>query len=132
MQILGALLGLFLGPRGCLALLAFVAAEFFVSVRFGGSAAAWAALAMAVMAFRPIGMRSSRAGMMRVLQIMVVIAGAKFTLNAYVALMLGSLLDVGAWLSAAMSIGCYFGFRWLGRLIVRTDDEATTAAERRS
>ncbi|MGI4880733.1 MAG: hypothetical protein ACRYG4_24985 [Janthinobacterium lividum] len=131
MQILGALLGLFLGPRGCLALLAFLAAELFVAVRFGGSAAAWATLAMVVLVFLPIGMRSSRAGMMRVFQIMVVIAGAKFALAAYTGLTLGrSLLDAGAWLSVAMAVGCYFGFRWLGRLIVRTDAEATTAAKR--
>jgi hypothetical protein len=40
MQIFGAMLGLFLGPRGCIGLLVFVAVEIFVGVRIGGDALA--------------------------------------------------------------------------------------------
>ncbi|UAJ11055.1 hypothetical protein [Polymorphobacter megasporae] len=131
MQILGALLGLFLGPRGCLALLAFIAVEIFVGVRFGGNAPGWAALAMLILMFLPIGMRNGRAGMMRVLQVMVAVLGVKFALAAYIGLTLGrGLLDGGAWLSVAMAVGCYFGFRWLGRRIARIDEAAAMAMER--
>lgn len=128
MQIFGAMLGLFLGPRGCIGLLVFLAVEIFVGVRIGGYAPAWAALTMIVLAFLPIGMRNGRAGMMRVIQLMLAVIGGSSALSAFVQLTLGRLTDGRAWLEASVAVGCYFGFRWLGRLIDRSDDAAAAAA----
>ena len=128
-QIFGGLLGLFLGPRGCFGLLFFLAVEIFVGVRFGGHAAVWAALAMLILAFLPIGMRNGRAGMMRVFQALLAFAGAVFALGAFVELTFGRTMDGRSWMTALAAIGCYFGFRWVGRMIERTET-AAPATER--
>lgn len=129
MQILGGVLGYFLGPRGCLALIIFLAVEIFVGVRIGGHAPAWAALAMLILAFLPIGMRDGRAGMMRVIQALLAFAGAVFAFGAFVELTFGRTMDNRSWMTALTAVGCYFGFRWVGRMIERTE-AATAKAER--
>jgi hypothetical protein len=130
MQIFGVLLGLFLGPRGCIGTIVFLAVEFFVGVRFGSKAAWWVALAMLILAFLPIGIRNGRAGLMRVVQAVLAVCGAGWALLALVQLTIGRLTDGHTWMTVAMAVGCWFAFRWVGRMVDRTD--AASAAVNRT
>lgn len=128
MQIFGAVLGLFLGPRGCLGLLFFVAVEILVDVRYGDRAAAWATLAMLVFALLPIGMRNGRAGLMRAFQAVLAIGGAMSAVGAFIGFMSAGFADGRAWSSVLGAGLCYLGFRGLERLIARTDAASASAA----
>jgi hypothetical protein len=79
---------------------------------------------MLILAFLPIRPRNGRAGMIRAFQAPVAVAGAMFALSAFIQLTLGRLTDGIAWLTALTAVGCYFGHRWVGRMIDRTDDAA--------
>ena len=124
MQILGAALGLFLGPRGCLGLIAFIAVPLLVNHRFGGYSGYWAFGAMMLLAVLPIGMRNGRAGLMRAAQAILALMIAGFGLSTLVGFYSSGFADGRAWMSAMVTGLCFLAYRGLRHLIARTDAAA--------
>lgn len=102
MQLLGGALSLFLGPRGCLGLIAFIAIPMLVNHRFGGNSGYWAFGGMLILAVLPIGMSNGRAGLMRAAQAILALMIASFGLLTFVGFYSSGFADGRAWVSAVV------------------------------
>ncbi len=127
MQFLGGALGLFLGPRGCLGLIAFIAIPMLVSHRLGGYSGYWTFGAMLILAVLPIGMRNGRAGLMRAAQAILAIMVASQGLLSLISFYSSGFADGRAWLSAVLAGVCFLAYRGLGHLIARADAADVTS-----